>query len=186
METGYLLSPSVDTIDAKFSICNLQSISQAGRRRFEYNLQSWAVLHRAAPVPPPADHANWAAWFHHARLDEHSIQSRAVRSRGNRAESGGGLPEAPGGNGDLWHRARPGSYQELAIAIGGRICAEHLDIPIRRLGRDRCRKAEPSSVLNQHVRWRASFPPIRWAIEVPINIYPLLFTPHVCLNGLHS
>ena len=32
LETGYLLSPSVDTVDAIFSICNLQSISQAGCR----------------------------------------------------------------------------------------------------------------------------------------------------------
>jgi hypothetical protein len=38
LKLGVILSPSVDAVDAKFSICNLQSISQAGRRRFESGL----------------------------------------------------------------------------------------------------------------------------------------------------
>src|ERR1019366_527036 len=38
LKVGVILSPSVDAVDAKFSICNLQSISQAGRRRFESGL----------------------------------------------------------------------------------------------------------------------------------------------------
>jgi hypothetical protein len=35
LKLGAILSPSVDAIDAKFSICNLQSISRGGRREFE-------------------------------------------------------------------------------------------------------------------------------------------------------
>ena len=35
LKLGVFLSPSVDAVDAKFCICNLWSISQAGRRRSE-------------------------------------------------------------------------------------------------------------------------------------------------------
>src|SRR5215471_2656454 len=35
LKLGVFLSPSVDAVDAKFCICNPQSISQAGRRGFE-------------------------------------------------------------------------------------------------------------------------------------------------------
>ena len=38
MKLGVFLSPSVDAVDAKLCICNLQSISQAGRRGFESRL----------------------------------------------------------------------------------------------------------------------------------------------------
>jgi hypothetical protein len=34
LKLGVFLSPSVDAVDAKFCICNLRAISQAGRRRF--------------------------------------------------------------------------------------------------------------------------------------------------------
>ena len=38
MKTGCFLSPFIDTVDAKVCIFNLQSISQAGRRRFDPGL----------------------------------------------------------------------------------------------------------------------------------------------------
>jgi hypothetical protein len=38
LKLGEFLSLSVDTVDAKFCICNLRSISQAGRRGFESHL----------------------------------------------------------------------------------------------------------------------------------------------------
>src|SRR3954470_1591982 len=49
-----ILSPSVDAVDAKFSICNLQSISQAGRRRFDPGLPLHLFNNLQAPRIWPA------------------------------------------------------------------------------------------------------------------------------------
>ncbi len=62
MKLGVILSPSVDAVDAKFCICNLWSISQAGRRRLGlWNMQTdwWSAegfeLSEAKPLPAKPD-----------------------------------------------------------------------------------------------------------------------------------
>src|SRR5215813_13877008 len=93
LKLGVILSPSVDAVDAKFCICNLQSISQAGRRGFESRLplasgewltQSYLRTNQfQLPVVPGGRCTPYS------QGDRHRSTNRASRSPGSKSVHGG-------------------------------------------------------------------------------------------------
>jgi hypothetical protein len=124
LKLGVTLSPSVDAVDAKVCICNLRSISQAGRRRCRLrNMQTdwWSGVTSLFSFPGNIRRVRCAC-----RTSRPCVASLAVpmrQGRGTREQSATGMP---GGSG----------RRAFLSAVGGAVYRLEFHTSTRRLLQD--------------------------------------------------